>query len=123
MSITPLLRCRNMRLTLDFYTGVLDFTLMEANPATAADPAIAWLRREGADLMLSSHAGDGQVGQPVMVRVADIDAVFDALLGRGLDRSGHPDSPVHQAPVDQTWGTREFYVADPSGNTVRFWQR
>jgi hypothetical protein len=27
---------------------------------------------------------------------------------------------VHAAPVDQTWGTREFYVSDPDGNTLRF---
>jgi len=30
---------------------------------------------------------------------------------------------VHQGPVDQTWGAREFYADDPSGNTVRFIQR
>jgi hypothetical protein len=23
-------------------------------------------------------------------------------------------------PIDQSWGMREFYVTDPSGNTLRF---
>ena len=23
-------------------------------------------------------------------------------------------------PIDQSWGTREFYVDDPDGNTLRF---
>jgi hypothetical protein len=29
---------------------------------------------------------------------------------------------VHEGPLDQTWGTREFYVDDPDGNTIRFVQ-
>jgi hypothetical protein len=33
-----------------------------------------------------------------------------------------PESPVHNSPVDQTWGAREFYVNDPAGNTLRFAQ-
>ncbi|WP_432327650.1 hypothetical protein ACRQ5D_30765 [Mucilaginibacter sp. P25] len=33
------------------------------------------------------------------------------------------ESPVHQGPTDQTWGTREFYVTDTDGNTLRFCQR
>jgi hypothetical protein len=28
--------------------------------------------------------------------------------------------PVHLAPLDQTWGTREVYVDDPDGNTLCF---
>ena len=31
-------------------------------------------------------------------------------------------SEVHERPVDQTWGTRELYVDDPDGNTIRFVQ-
>jgi hypothetical protein len=30
---------------------------------------------------------------------------------------------VHEGPIEQTWGTREFYVDDPDGNTLRFTQR
>jgi len=29
---------------------------------------------------------------------------------------------VHEGPIDQSWGTREFYVDDPDGNTLRFTQ-
>lgn len=37
---------------------------------------------------------------------------------------GNPDSPqgVHEGPINQSWGTREFYVDDPDGNTLRFTQ-
>jgi hypothetical protein len=59
--------------------------------------------------------------QTVVVMTEDLDALFQQFLSRGLvppDR----DSPVHHGPVNQTWGTREFYVDDPDGNTLRFTQ-
>ena len=49
------------------------------------------------------------------------DVLFDKFLARGLVRPNTP-GPVHQGPTDQTWGTREFYVDDPDGNTLRFTQ-
>lgn len=70
---------------------------------------------------MSSGTGDGEFGQAVVVMIEDIDGRFLKFLSRGLippDR----DSPVHQRPVNQTWGTREFYVDDPDGNTLRFTQ-
>jgi hypothetical protein len=50
--------------------------------------------------------------------------VFRGLRDRGLKTPGNPDAPqlVHEGPIDQTWGTREFYVDDPDGNTIRFTQ-
>lgn len=74
-------------------------------------------------LFLSSHSGDGVFGTAVVVTVRDIDALFETFRARGLDPSHKPDSPVHQGPLDQTWGTREFYADDPDGNTLRFTQQ
>ena len=56
--------------------------------------------------------------------VDDVDAVFRKFRARGLKTPGNPDQPVevHQGPIDQTWGNREFYVADPDGNSLRFTQ-
>lgn len=45
------------------------------------------------------------------------------VVERGLPIPVDGASPVHQAPVDQTWGWREFYVTDPDGNTLRFGER
>jgi hypothetical protein len=44
------------------------------------------------------------------------------VRARGLVTPGNPEAPtmVHEGPIDQTWGTREFYVDDPDGNTLRF---
>jgi len=39
---------------------------------------------------------------------------------RGLDTTLRPESPIHTAPVNQTWGLREFAVTDPDGNGLCF---
>ena len=82
------------------------------------------LSREGDQVFLSSHRGDGEFGQAVVVTTDDVDALFRRLRARGLRTPGNPDAPtqVHHGPIDQSWGTREFYVDDPDGNTLRFTQ-
>lgn len=110
-----------MRRSLAFYTGVLDF-VREEGTDDLADPSFSVLSRDGCQIILSSHAGDGAFGQAVAVTTDDVDAVFRAFRERGLQTPGNPDAPalVHEGPIDQSWGTREFYVDDPDGNTLRF---
>ena len=122
MAIIPTVKCSDIRRSVDFYTGVLDFEVRR-EWSELSDPGFAWLTREGDVLHLSSHRGDGVPGQAVVVEVTDIDALFETYLSRGLKTPGSPDSPVHEGPTDQTWGTREFYVHDPDGNTLRFTAR
>lgn len=118
--LIPVIRVTNMARAVDFYSRVLDFTHHGTWPAMA-DPAYAVMLRDGAEMHLSSYPSD-TVGQTVMVRVADVDAAHRALLARGLDQSHRADSPVHLGPTDQSWGTREFYAADPDGNTICYAQ-
>ena len=79
----------------------------------------------GDTVLVSSHSGDGAFGQAIVVIVDDVDALVHKFTARGLVTPGNPEVPteVHEGPVDQTWGTREFYVDDPDDNTVRFVQR
>jgi catechol 2,3-dioxygenase-like lactoylglutathione lyase family enzyme len=123
MAIIPTVRCTNMRKALAFYTGVLDFERVDGGD-DMADPAFSVLARDGHRLFLSSHRGDGAVGQAIVVTTSDVDALFRKFRERGLHTPGDPDAPgeVHEGPIDQTWGTREFYVDDPDGNTLRFMQ-
>jgi catechol 2,3-dioxygenase-like lactoylglutathione lyase family enzyme len=123
MAIIPTVRCRTMKASIAFYTGVLDFTLADGDD-DEGDPSFRVLMRNGDQLWLSSHGGDGEFGQCVNVLVDDVDALFREVRARGLVTPGNPDAPqqVHEGPIDQTWGTREFYVEDPDGNTVRFTQ-
>ena len=122
MAIIPTVRCRRMKPSLAFYTEVLDFLCVEHGGDD--DPACSALLRGGSLLLLSSHGGDGTFGQAIVVLTDDVDAVFRRFRGRGLKTPGNPDAPreVHEGPIDQSWGTREWYVNDPDGNTLRFVQ-
>jgi catechol 2,3-dioxygenase-like lactoylglutathione lyase family enzyme len=127
MAIIPTVRCRNMNTSLAFYTGVLDFVYVDGNEQPN-DPAFSVLARDGAQLILSSHRGDGAFGQAIAITTDDVDALARTFRTRGLRTPGNPDAPqqVHEGPIDQSWGTREFYVDDPDGNTLRFvqgWQK
>ena len=110
-----------MRTSLAFYTGVLDFDRVDGDD-DLADPSYSLLSRGGDQLVLSSHRGDGVFGQAVVVTTDDVDELFRIYRERGLRTPGNPDAPtmVHEGPIDQSWGTREFYVDDPDGNTLRF---
>lgn len=123
MAIIPTVRCLQMARSVVFYTTVLDFERVDGDDDDG-DPSFSILSRGGDLLFLSSHSGDGEFGQAVVVVVDDVDAVCRTLRGRGLKTPGNPDAPqaVHEGPLDQTWGTREFYVDDPDGNTMRYTQ-
>ena len=123
MAIIPTIRCSSMRASLAFYTGVLDFEHVDGD-GDLSDPSFSVLARDGDRLFLSSHTGDGEFGQAVVVTTDDVDALFRRFRERGLRTPGDPDAPeeVHEGPIDQSWGTRELYVDDPDGNTLRFTQ-
>jgi catechol 2,3-dioxygenase-like lactoylglutathione lyase family enzyme len=112
-----------MEASIAFYTRVLDFECVDGG-GDDGDPSFSVLVRDGALLFLSSHGGDGTFGQAIVVSTDDVDAVFRKFRARGLETPGNPDAPVavHEGPLDQSWGTREFYVDDPDGNTLRFTQ-
>ena len=118
MKVIPIMKCKNMQTALNFYTNVLDF--MIKYPGTTPDEPVVTIKNGDAEIQLSTL--DGIIGSPINVWVDDVDSLFKKYLDRGLDISGKEGSPVHQGPLDQTWGTREFYVNDPDGNTLRFCQ-
>jgi catechol 2,3-dioxygenase-like lactoylglutathione lyase family enzyme len=112
-----------MTTSLAFYTGVLDFERTDGDD-DLGDPSFSVLSREGDQLILSSHSGDGTFGQAIAITTNDVDGLFRRFRERGLRTPGNPHAPehVHEGPINQTWGTREFYVEDPDGNTLRFTQ-
>ena len=116
MKIIPLLRCNNLKEAISFYTNVLDFTLKY--PDDADNEWVIELINNNAEILLASMDGTPRIS--IYVKVDDVDTIFEKYVDRGLVVPNHPDSPVHNCPIDQTWGLREFYVNDPSGNTLRF---
>ena len=107
-----------MKSAVDFYTRILDFRLKYAE--ASVNDWVVDLINEGAELQLTVLESNNLFGSVVNVWVDDVDALFSKYLERGLNTSHKKESPVHQGPLDQTWGTREFYVTDTDGNTLRF---
>jgi catechol 2,3-dioxygenase-like lactoylglutathione lyase family enzyme len=123
MAIIPTVRCKCMEASIAFYTEILDFEWVDGDD-DKSDPSFSVLKREGDSLILSSHQGDGTFGQAIVVSTDDVEALCRKFRTRGLKTPGNPDAPkeVHEGPIDQSWGTREFYVKYPDGNTLRFTQ-
>jgi catechol 2,3-dioxygenase-like lactoylglutathione lyase family enzyme len=118
MKTIPFLRCLDMKEAIHFYTNVLDFELKY--PDASSEDWVVDLINDEAELGLTILEGDQKLGINVYVRVDEVDNLFQKYVSRGLVVPNNPDSPVHNGPIDQSWGMREFYVTDPSGNTLRF---
>lgn len=120
--LIPIFAVTDMAEAIAFHTGVLDFELQFTWPEGA--PIYAGLARGADALHLSLAPSADRAGHSAAVVVCeDVDAAFAAFRARGLTPPTRPDSPVHEGPLDQTWGTREVYIDDPSGNTLVFQQR
>ncbi|CAN5395304.1 hypothetical protein BH09PSE1_BH09PSE1_31140 [soil metagenome] len=120
--LIPTFVVRDVREAIAFYTDVLDFRL--ASVLNEDAPFYAVLARGADELHLSLAAGRRSPGAcSAIVVCEDVDAVFAGFRARGLSVPVRPESPVHEGPLDQTWGTREFYIDDPDGNTLCFQQR
>lgn len=122
IKIIPLMKCIDMHQSLHFYTKILDFE-EDGRWPSAGSPSFSQIHRDDIRIQLSTHSGDGVAGNVVTIIVEDVDELYKKYLSRGLNTSNKNNSPVHQSPIDQTWGWREFYVADPSDNTLRFVQK
>jgi catechol 2,3-dioxygenase-like lactoylglutathione lyase family enzyme len=96
LKIVPVIKSGDLQRSLHFYTQVLDFERK-------------W---EGDE--------DREMGSVNRVFVDDVDERLRTFRTRGLNTTQRPESPIHTAPVDQTWGLREFAVTDPDGNGLCF---
>lgn len=115
-----IIRCKDMARTLEFYISVLDFNLKYSG-TTAEDPVVT-IKNGDVEIVFCTFDGASRI--PINIRIEeDIDELFKKYVSRGLVTPGNPNSPVHEGPLDQSWGTREFYVNDPDGNTLRFLQQ
>ncbi len=121
MKIVPVIKSGDLERSVQFYTRVLDFERRwPGYEDLERTNGVVDLIRDGAELQLSRHAGDGAFGSLNRVFVDDVDERYATFRARGLDTTLQPLSPIHTTPVDQTWGLREFAVTDPDGNTLCF---
>lgn len=116
MKIVPFFRVRDIQEAIDFYTHRLDFEIKYPD-----EPFDGWgIGLVNGDAELGISIMEGITGMAINVLIEDADILFKKYTQRGLDQSHRVESPVHLGPTSQTWGRREFYVTDPSGNTLRF---
>lgn len=116
MKFVPLLKVQDIGKAVAFYTTILDFKLKY--PDAPVNRFSVDLIHGSAEFMLSET--DGVAGVPVYVYVNDVDALFEKYITRGLITHQYENSPVHESPINQTWGMRELYVTDADANTLRF---
>lgn len=110
----PVLHVSSSAVAEDFYCRQLGFRRQFAHRAdeTKPDPCYMGLMRDRVVLHVSSFPGDGVSGTVANIVVDDVDALHAELVPRGVR--------IDTGPIDQTWGTREMYVRDVDGNSIRF---
>lgn len=113
----PLLHISNSNAAENFYCKQLGFRCEFAHRADDAepDPCYMGLTRNSVWLKLSSFSGDGIAGGVANLIVDDVDTLHAEFVARGVR--------IDSGPVDQTWGSREMYVKDADGNSIRFIQQ
>ena len=110
----PLLHETDSRRAERYYHERLGFRVLFVTRGDAADPCYLGVARDGAELHLSSHAGDAAPGGVAVLVVDDVDALYGEFAAKG--------ATLRLPPTDQTWGNRDLYVEDPDGNVLRFVQ-
>jgi uncharacterized glyoxalase superfamily protein PhnB len=116
-AVIPLLHVSNAQAAEDFYCNRLGFQREFAHRPDGAksDPCYMGVSRDGIWMNLSSFSGDGVAGGVVNLFVDNVDALHSEFVAKSV--------PIHLAPVDQTWGSREMYIKDADGNCIRFIQQ
>jgi uncharacterized glyoxalase superfamily protein PhnB len=106
--VAPELPVRDLMASLGYYTSRLGFEVV----TVMRERAYAIVERDAVALHL--FASEPAEHRPVSLHVfvGDLDGLFDELESRGAD--------ITQAIAAQPWGSRDFRVADPSGNVLKF---
>jgi uncharacterized glyoxalase superfamily protein PhnB len=99
----------------EFYIGFLGFDVDFEHRFSDDAPLYLGVSRDGFELHLSEHHGDGSPGGRVRVQVSDIDGFYAELAARNYKYN-------KPGILDQDWGQREIIVDDPFGNKLVFCQ-
>ena len=97
----------------EFYLEFLGFTVKFEHRFAPDLPLYMGLVRDGCELHLSEHHGDGSPGANIRIALDDIDALHAELNGKRY-KNARPH--IEAKP----WGTREMYMFDPFGNRITF---
>ena len=120
-AIQPVLAARDVAVSIRFYR-LLGFDPSFQDDAQA--PKYAVVHRDGLELHLQwADAGqwvDGLDRPACRFLVDDVDALHAQFVASGAVNATSSDGSPWAAPADTPWGTREFHLRDPGGNSLQF---
>ena len=113
--VYPVLRITDYEKSKSFYVEGLGFQVDGEHRFQPHLPVFATVSRDGLALHLSQHRGDCVPGGLVLLYVPDVDAVYAEVTARGVRAQSPPENFEGRL--------RDFCVADPDGNKLRFCTR
>lgn len=105
--VVPALRITDHKRSKEFYVDGLGFKVDWEHQFEPNFPVFMQMSKEGISLFLTEHSGDCEVGGLVYIYVADIDIWHANIKLPGIN-----------GPKKMDWGTHEFRMKDPDGNTI-----
>jgi hypothetical protein len=114
----PILRIFDVAIAHRFYLDALGFSVDWEHRFEGTTPLYTQISRDGIQLHLSEHVGDGTPGTAVWIPVDDVRAYYDEVKRAPFDA-------LKQYPGFETEGPGApgFSVTDPFGNRLRFGTR
>ncbi|MDP9017138.1 MAG: VOC family protein [Candidatus Eremiobacteraeota bacterium] len=109
----PILRMFDVDKAREFYLDYLGFSVEFQHRFHDGAPLFMGVVRDGLQLFLSEHHGDGTPGTHVIVQMSGIEEFHRTLLAKNY-RYMNPGIEVTE------WGTREVCVVDPFNNQIVF---
>ena len=121
-AIHPVLMARDVGASIAFFQR-LGFTCIYAS---REHPQYAVLARDRCELHLQWQdvsQWDGARDRPAYrFLVADVDALFSEFQSAGVAPDNSLPAGPWAVPGDTPWGTREFHLRDPGGNSLQFYR-
>lgn len=109
----PVHRMFDVAKTCEFYLDYLGFSVEFEHRFHEGAPLFLGISRDGLQIFLSEHHGDGSPGAHTVVQVNGLEELHRELAAK--------DYPYMNPGIQtQEWGTREVCVVDPSGNQLIF---
>ena len=122
LSTHPVLGARDVRQSIMFFASLGFTTRFVDDPI---NPRYAAVARDAVEVHLQWMAtvpitpdGDRPV---VRILVDDIDALFHDF-GQAVAMTDQRRTSPFARPTHAPWGTREWHIHDPSGNSLQFYQ-
>ena len=111
----PILRSFDEGKAREFYVDWLGFKVDFEHRFEPGMPLYMGVSRDGCELHLSEHHGDGSPGAAIRIRVDDLEAFHAELQSR-------PYKNYRPGLQDQEWGAREMTVQDGAGYRLVFFR-